>query len=323
MNFNNFFFEEIQINVIQDSNNEYWFYKNQIDKLLNNRVSKQDLSDIQKTDISPDNEKLEEDPLNSCLQFINKSDLYQLLTESESNVSKKLKKWFEEEVLLSINKQKENSYNKILDELNADFKKKLIINDDKNLFGLDEPAVKKKTNKQFEKQSSSEDDNDKNLFNLDEPAAKRLKLSISECKKTNTGNAFFKKKDIVYILTNNTLVKKNIFKIGKTDINNYKKHLYSYNKDCVEKHYYVYYKHVFNGYEIKTKFNKALRAYNIKPYDKSNKDFYQLCFTDLKFYLEKIIDSNDNIIELIYINKDKMLSNAFNKPSSVVPVIIN
>lgn len=303
MDLNNFIFNNQKITIILDDNNEPWFKAKDIalileytdtDQAIRKNIDEDDKQYMK--DLRPvSHTALSYNEKNTI--YINESGLYSLILSSKKEEAKKFKKWVTSDVLPSLRKHGEYKFKEEIEILTSNFQQQL---------NLKEETIRLKIKEE-----------EKNKLELQK--AQKLNEDYKEyCTRIQS----LEKKDIIYILTNDIDVQENKFKLGKTRLNHLKKRLSVYNTGATNKYYYVYYKEVFNGEQIEKRFHELMNRYNIRVDGKINKEIYQLYLPDFEFYLEKVIDSNDFILDLINQNHETIFLNSKNKKSIVTKILI-
>jgi len=315
LDINNLSFNDSKITIILDDKGEPWFKGKDIGKILEysnihkyiQHVDDDDRKQLKEIGV-PNLGTLSHNEKNTI--YINESGLYSLILSSKKEEAKKFKKWVTSEVLPSIRKHGEYKLKKELESVTNNFQEQLSLKDEQLSLKDQQLSLKEEEVKQQIILNNKKD--------LELEESKKLNEDYKEyCNRIR----HLEKKDVIYILTNDVDIKNNIFKLGKTRINYLKKRLSSYNTGASSPYYYVYYKEVFNGEQIEKRFNDLMYRYNIKVEDKPNKEMYQLYLPDFEFYLEKIIDSCDHVVDHLNQNHETVFFNSKNKKSIVTPLV--
>lgn len=281
------YFNTKEIIFILDENNNPWFKAKNIAEILT--YSDHDYAINKYID---EEDKKVFDHLEKNTIYINKTGLYYFILSSQTENAKILKIWIKNILLPLINQYIKNK--KKIQIL----KEQLLIQHQHKITKLNQELFL--INKQIDCILQKED---------------KLKEynNITEIRKP----------DIIYIMTNNSDIKRNIFKVNTTTIINFKKQLEIYNTNVIDKYYYIYYKKVYNGPLIEKKFNSYMYRFNVIINNKINRETYQLYLPDLKFWLIKIIKSFDELYDNLNKNYVHMFINSKNKKSIASPIILN
>lgn len=317
LDINNITFNNNKINIVLDEKNNPWFKAKDVATILEYN----DTDKAIRKNVDDDDKKTLNNLRPACQAglsynekntiYINESGLYSLILSSKKSEAKKFKKWVTSEVLPSIRKYGEYKLKEEIENITNQFQEQLTIKDEQlntkdSQLKIQEQTIKDQIKINQEKEIKLQQET-------------KLKEDYKEyCNRIQS----LEKQDIIYILTNDVDIKNNIFKLGKTKLNYLKKRLSTYNTGASNPYYYVYYKEVFNGEQIEKKFNELMNRYNIKINNKTNKEIYQLYLPDFEFYLEKVIDSNDYLFDLLNKNHETIFLNSKNKQSTAVPIII-
>ncbi|AAC97765.1 ORF MSV194 ALI motif gene family protein [Melanoplus sanguinipes entomopoxvirus] len=246
--------------------------------------------------------------------YISESGLYSLILSSKKSEAKIFKKWITNEVLPNIRKHGEYKIKKELETLTTNFQNLLTLKEQ------EKEQLQQQLNQEKEQLQQQLDQENK----IKEELEKQKKLN-EQYKEYCNRLQKLEKNEIIYVLTNNTDLSKNIFKIGKTNINSIKNRLSTYNTGASDPYYYVFYKEVYDATKIEKDFNTLMNRYNINVTSpnktKLNNELYKLYYLDLEYVLNAVIDSNDTLINIIKEKHEEFYINSINKQSVVYPII--
>ncbi|AAC97848.1 anti-repressor Ant [Melanoplus sanguinipes entomopoxvirus] len=236
--------------------------------------------------------------------YVNNSGLYYIMFKSKKHEAEKFQNWIKEENLPEIENNK-------IEKITTKFQNLLYLKEQIQKQLNQEKEQLKKEKEQLCKQLNKEKEQ------LEQE--KQLKEQYKEyCNRLQK----LEKNEIIYVLTNNTDLSNNIFKIGKTNINSIKNRLSTYNTGASDPYYYVFYKNVYDGNKIEKEFNYLMNRYNVLlNNNKINVELYKLYFPDLEYVLNAVIDSNDVLINIIKQKHEEFYINSINKKSIVNPII--